>query len=70
MVEAEVQPSAVRVRRAMRCEHGFVEGLCTVKECPHWDGSRTERDTARTVKHDAWGKPQRERPEKRRKALR
>lgn len=25
-------------RLHMRCDHGFVDGLCQVPSCPHWDG--------------------------------
>ncbi len=31
-------------RRAVRCEHGFLEKLCAKPGCKHWDGLRTARE--------------------------
>jgi hypothetical protein len=31
-------------RRAIRCEHGFLEKLCAKPGCKHWDGLRTSRE--------------------------
>lgn len=40
------------------------KGLCTVSTCEHWDGVLTYREANRTIKHEAWGKSQRQRKEK------
>lgn len=42
--------------RAPRCEHGFLQNLCTHTRCPHWDGVRSDREAQRTIIHDSWGK--------------
>ncbi len=31
-------------RRAPRCEHGMLRGMCIVRSCPHWDGLREWRE--------------------------
>jgi hypothetical protein len=32
------------MRRAERCAHGFIPGICTTPGCKHWDGLRTARE--------------------------
>lgn len=33
----------------VRCAHGFVDGMCVQRNCPHWDGARTALEESRTV---------------------
>jgi hypothetical protein len=34
-------------RRAPRCQHGTLAGMCVMAECPHFDGRHTWREKER-----------------------
>lgn len=38
------------MRRTTRCSHGFIDGICVVPLCPHWDHQHGIFDKNRTVR--------------------